>query len=84
MQPIRNNILFKPFELDGVSAGGIIVPDSFKQTSNKGEVIAVGNKVNNYKAGDIGFRVKDWGTEILISGEKYFLMEETAIIALEE
>jgi len=84
MQPIRENILFKPLELEGVSAGGIIVPDSFKQTSNKGKIVAVGSKVKNYKVGDVGYRVKSWGTEVLINGEKYFLMQESAIIALEE
>lgn len=88
MQPIRNNILVKSCASDSVSAGGIIVPDSYKKDSNKVVVVKVGNGTKEkpmlLSPGQIGHRVKDWGTEILIDGEKHFLMEQEAIIALNE
>ena len=88
MQPIRNNILVKPCESDNISAGGIIVPESYKSDSNKVVVVKVGNGTKEkpmlLKEGQIGHRVKNWGTEILIEGEKHFLMEQEAIIALNE
>jgi len=33
------------------------------------------------KEGQTGFRVQDWGQEVLIDGELHFLMEQSAIIA---
>lgn len=86
IQPIRNQILVKPFQTDYESVGGIVVPDSFKEESNKVEVIEVGQGLKNkpmfLKKGDIGFRVKDWGTPIEDNGELYYLMEQDSIIAL--
>jgi len=43
----------------------------------------VGEGVTKVKKGDVGWRVKDWSdTEIIIDGEQYCLMDETAILAL--
>ena len=88
MQPIKNNILVKPCESDSVSTGGIIVPDAYRAISNKVEIVKVGNgtkeKPMRLKEGQIGHRVKSWGTEILIDGEKYFLMDADSIIAINE
>lgn len=85
IQPIRNNVLIKFFDGDNISDGGIIVPGSFKKTSNKGEVIAAGKgKKGNpmqFKKGDIVFRVKDHGEEIHENGEKYFIMDQGTILA---
>jgi chaperonin GroES len=85
IQPIRNNVLVKCFAGDSISEGGIIVPDAFKKDSNKVEIVAVGNgtkkKPMRLKKGDIGYRVKDWGTEVIDNGQKYYLMDDSAIIA---
>lgn len=87
MKPIRDKVLFKPFPPDTISIGGIYVPESARQINNKGEIIEVGkgtkDKPMKLKAGDIGYRVKEWGQEILIDGELYFLIEQDAIIAKE-
>ncbi len=87
LKPIRNNILVKPFLSDGISKGGIIVPDSYRELSNKVLIVKTGNgtkeKKMRLKEGQIGFRVKSWGCEVNIKGELYFLMEDSAIIALE-
>lgn len=83
MTPIRKNILFKPFMGDAVSEGGILVPDAYRKESDRGEIVAVGNLVTKVKAGDVGHRVKAWGTEILIDGTKHYIMDESAIIALQ-
>ena len=84
--PIRNQIVLKPFQGDSVSAGGIIVPDNARGESNKGVIVLVGSGTSarkmKLKAGDIGFRVKDWGEPIDINGERHYLMEDKAIIAL--
>lgn len=88
MQPFGNNILFRPFDADSISAGGIIVPDSCKTVSNRGEIVAVGEGTEQrpmkLTPGTVGYRVKDCGTEIQKDGVTYFLMEDKAIIALEK
>jgi len=86
IQPIRNNVLVKPFKEDEVSAGGIIVPESYRKDGSKVKVVAVGNgtakRPMKLKPDSIGFRVKDWGTPIEENGELYYIMDDTAIIAL--
>jgi co-chaperonin GroES (HSP10) len=83
IQPIRKNVLVICFDGDAVSKGGIIVPDAFKAESNKVKVIAVGKLVKGLKKGDIGHRVKDWGEAVIEYGQKYYIMDESAIIALQ-
>lgn len=86
MTPIRNQILFKPFPPDDVSTGGIIVPDSAKEVNNKGTIVKVGKgtkeKPMTLYGGQVGFRVKGWGVEIIIDGEKHYLMEQDAVLAV--
>jgi chaperonin GroES len=87
MQPVRNIVLTKPFPPDEISEGGIFVPESARQESNKMRVIAVGNGTKERKMifnpGDIVYRVKDWGTPVDIDGERYYLMDQNGIIAKE-
>lgn len=88
MEAYGNNILFRPFQIDGVSEGGIIVPDSMKTASNKGEIVSVGSgtakKPMTLKVGMVGYRVKSWGDEVVIGGITHFIMDQSAIIALED
>lgn len=85
MKPIKNQILFKPFLMDEKTEGGIIVPESYRAESDKGEIVEVGEGTKlrpmRLKKGDIGFRVHKWGTEVKKDGESYYLMDENAILA---
>ena len=87
MTPIRTQVLVKPFPSDEVSEFGIIVPESARKPSNKVTVVKVGNgtkdKPMKLKAGQTGYRVQDWGCDVLIDGELYFIMDQDAIIAIE-
>jgi len=86
IQPIRNNVLVKCFKGSNISEGGIVVPDSVVGDSNKVQILAVGTgtpkKPMKLKPGSIGYRVKDWGEQIEHEGEKYYIMDASAIIAL--
>jgi len=86
MTPIKNQILFKPFMVEEKTEGGIFVPDSFRAESDKGEIVAVGKGTKKnpmyLKKGDIGFRVHKWGTQVKINDESFYLMEDSAILAL--
>ncbi len=84
IQPIKDKILVQFEEGDEMSAGGIVVPESFRGRSNKGKVIAVGNGTKEKKM-DIPVNatvwvVKDWGTEVIDNGVSYHLVEQSAVL----
>lgn len=85
IKPIRNQILIKLFAGDDKSAGGIIVAESFRAESNKGEVIAVGKGAKDrkmqFKPGDIVFRVQGHGEPLDIEGQRYYMMDQNTILA---
>ena len=87
MIPIRTQVLVKPFPSDEVSEFGIIVPESARKPSNKVKIVKVGNGVKDkpmkLKPGQTGYRVKDWGCDVLIDDELHFIMDMDAIIAIE-
>lgn len=85
IKPIKDNVLIKPFLSDSVSTGGIIVSEAHRGLSDKCEVIAVGGGTKklpmNWKPGDIVFRVHACGDEIVIDGERYFIVKANWLIA---
>jgi len=80
-------ILVKPFPADGVTESGLIVPETAQKPSNKVKIVAVGNgtaqRPMQFKPGQTGYRVQDWGTSVFIDGELHFLMDMNDIIAQE-
>lgn len=87
MQPIRGNVLIKPFRTAETSKGGIFIPEMAMRIMNKGEVVAVGNGTKDMpmklKQGDVVYRVRDWGQEVLVDGELHYIMDQKAVIAIE-
>ena len=85
--PVNNNVLIKPFPPEGISEGGIWVPDSFAEENDKAWVIAVGpgtkKRPMQFKEGMIVHRVHKWGTPIEIDGVMHYLMEDAALLAFE-
>lgn len=85
IRPIRSQVLVKPFAPDEVSEGGIFIPENARKVSNKVLIVAVGNGVKDkpmrLKSGMIGYRVKDWGMDVMVDGELHFIMDQEAIIA---
>ncbi len=82
MKPINKKILFKPFKGNEKTESGLFIPDNLIKPSNKGEIVEVGERVTKVKKGDVGFRVQGWGEEFIINGEKHYIMEQDAILAL--
>lgn len=87
LKPVGENVLVKPFPPSEKTLSGLYIPDSAKKVSNRVRIVAVGEgsekKPMKLKANDIGYRVLDWGEPIEIGGELYFLMNQSAILALE-
>ena len=87
IQPIRNQVLVRPFPSDEVSAGGIFVPDSARKPSNKVTIVSVGkgskDRPMKLKPGSTGYRAFELGLSIMIDGQLHYIMDMDAIIAQE-
>lgn len=87
IKPVRNNVLVRCLEGTNVTEGGIFLSDAHLKDSNKVEIVAVGTglpkRPMRLKPGQVGYHVQDWGQEIEDNGQKYYLMEQSAIIAIE-
>jgi chaperonin GroES len=87
IKPVRNNVLVKCFEGANATESGLFLSDAHIRDSDRVEIIAVGTglpkKPMMLKPGQIGYRVQNWGQEIEDNGQKYYLMEQSAIIAIE-
>lgn len=46
MRPLNNRIIVKRLEEPTRSTGGLFIPDVAKETQQRGEIIAIGEKVN--------------------------------------
>ena len=43
MKPIRDFVLVKPFMAEGVTEGGLFLPENYRERSCKAQVVSVGN-----------------------------------------
>src|SRR5437773_5096416 len=91
VRPLRDRVLIKRIEEQETVKGGIIIPDSAKEKSQEGEVIAVGTGkiLENgtilpveVKAGDRILFGKYSGTEVRIDGKDYLILREDEIIGV--
>jgi co-chaperonin GroES (HSP10) len=85
--PVLDNILIKPFPGEEMSEGGIIVADSYKPRNNKATVIAVGSGTKKrpmkFIPGMVVHSIKESGEELIIDGEKYYLVKDSWLLASE-
>ncbi len=90
-KPIFDNVLIKVIEEENKSAGGIIIPDSAKEKSFKGEIVSLGNGkiLDNgnvlpmaVKVGDKVAFAKYSGMEVKLDGEAYMLVKESEILGI--
>jgi len=93
VKPIGDRVLVKPAKEEEAKKGGIIIPDTAKEKSQEGKVIAIGTgKIDdngkkvpfNVKIGDRVLISKYGGTEIKIDGEEYQVLREDDILGIVE
>ena len=91
IKPLHDRVVVKPIEAEEVSAGGILIPDSAKEKSTKGEVVAVGpgKKTEDgkilpvdLKAGDKVLFGKYAGQSVKVDGEELLVIREDEILAV--
>ena len=91
VRPLHDRVLVKRTEEKETVKGGIIIPDTAKEKSMEGEVIAAGpgkmmddgkRAAMDVKAGDRILFGKYSGTEIKIDDQEYVIMREDEILAV--
>jgi chaperonin GroES len=92
-RPLHDRVVVMRIDVEGKTAGGIIIPDTAKEKPTEGEVIAVGpggrdesGKLipNDLKEGDRVLFGKWSGTEVKIDGVEYLIMKESDIMGVIE
>lgn len=94
LKPLGDRVLVEIIEdTEQKTAGGLYVPDTAKEKSQRGKVVAVGTgKVldngtrspMDVKAGDTVYFAKYGGTEVSLEGKNYSILSERDILAIVE
>lgn len=91
--PLFDNVLVRPLEPDQTTSSGIVLPDTVKEKSQVGEVIAVGEGITHpdgkktpmvVKVGQHVLYKKWGGTEVKINGVEWMILEQKEILAIVE
>ncbi len=81
-KPLGDRILVKTVEEANTTASGIIIPDNAKEKPNRAEVIAVSNEVEDVKVGDTIVYGKYSGTELVLDGTEYIVLEISDVLGV--
>ena len=91
VEPIGANVVVKRIEAEGVTAGGIVLPDTAKEKPRQGRVLSVGDgrmlpdgkrAAHQVSEGDRIIFGSYAGTEVLVDGEDLLIMSEDEILAI--
>ncbi len=86
IKPIATRVVVEPVEAETKTASGIIIPDTAKEKSLKGKIVAVGNGTKDYKmtvkVGDEVIFGRLSGTDFNFQGTDYIIMKEEEIYAV--
>jgi chaperonin GroES len=91
IQPLHDRVVVRRIDEEGRTSGGVIIPDTVKEKSMQGEVLAVGPGARDERGeriqpdveeGDIILFGKWSGTEVKIDGEDLMIMKESDIMAI--
>lgn len=93
IRPLGDNIVIRVIEDAEQTSGGIFIPDSAKEKSQKGEVIAIGQgKVNDkgdrdpmdVKVGEIVLFAKYAGTDVKLDKQDLKIMSVSDVLGIIE
>ncbi len=93
LKPLGGRVIIEPIELEEMTAGGIILPETAKEKPQEGNVLAVGpgdrdekgvRVPMDVKVGDKVLFAKYSGTEIKMDGKKLLIMRESDVLAIVE
>ena len=85
IKPLADRVLVLPAQAEE-KVGGIIIPDTAKETPQHGTIVAAGNSTKDeemiLKEGDEILYGKYSGTELEIEGTKYLIMRQSDVLAV--
>ncbi|MDD3420223.1 MAG: co-chaperone GroES [Candidatus Gastranaerophilales bacterium] len=93
IRPLSDKIVVKVIDEAQQSSGGIFIPDSAREKSQKGEVLAVGpgkvldsgaKEEMEVKVGDIVLFAKYGGSDIKIDREEYKILSVKDVLGIIE
>jgi len=93
LRPLYDRVVVKKLEVEQKTSGGIILPDTAKEESQLGEVVAVGEgkllesgelRSLKVKVGDRVLFSKYAGNEVKVEGEELLILREEDILAVVE
>ena len=73
-QPLGKRVLVERLEDVKTTASGIIIPDNAKEKPLSGKVLAVSNEVEGVSVGDSVVFAKYGGTEVVLDGKTYLVL----------
>ena len=80
--PLGNRVLIKRKESETKTESGLYIPDTAKEKTQEGEIIAIGSEGEfPVKVGDNVLLDKYGGTEFEIGNEKYTIMKVKELLA---
>lgn len=83
IQPLGDRILLKISESESKTRGGIFIPDTAKEKTQQGTVIAIGDSEDiKVKAGDTVLYDKYAGSNINIDNEEHLILRNDDVIAI--
>ena len=91
LQPLGDRVVVTRDDLEEVTAGGIVLPDSAQEKPKRGVILAVGNgrllddgtrNEMQVKKNDEVLFTSYAGTEIKVSGDEYLIMDESDILGV--
>ncbi len=81
LRPLGDRIIVQPMEVESMTKGGIIIPETSKEKPQIGLVLAVGPGTNKekmeIKEGDKIYYGKYSGQEIIIDNEEYLIIRQS-------
>ena len=90
LRPLDDRVVIKVLEAEEVSAGGIVLPESAKETPLRGKVTAVGEgrmlddgsrHKPEVKKGEVVIYGKYAGSDVKVDGVDYKILRESEILA---
>jgi len=93
IRPLQDRVIVSRVKEEGMTKGGIVIPDTAKEKPVEGKIIAVGNgkvlengsvRKLDVKAGDTILFGKYAGTEVKIDGEERLILREDDILGVVE
>ncbi|MDF1880553.1 co-chaperone GroES [Sulfurimonas sp. MAG313] len=81
-QPLGERVLVERVEEAKTTASGIYIPDSAKEKPSQGKVLAVSDEVKNVSINDTVVFGKYAGSELILEGTTYLVIETDDLLGI--